>query len=102
MVEKAKKFCDEANLKNACGRIYCSDNFYTDEDQVALGKKYNLLGVEMESAALYLTAQKYNKKAVALCLVSDGWAVKKSISALEKEDMFKTLSKVAVQILFDK
>ena len=56
----------------------------------------------MESAALYLTAQKYNKKAVALCLVSDGWAVKKSISALEKEDMFQTLSKVAVQILFDK
>ena len=107
MVEKAKKFCDEANLKNACGRIYCSDNFYTDEDQVALGEKYNLLGVEMESAALYLTAQKYNKKAVALCLVSeclvsDGWAVMKSISALEKEDMFQTLSKVAVQILFDK
>ncbi len=102
MVKVAKRLCDENGIQNVCGRIYCSDNFYTDEDRIALGAKYNLLGVEMESAALYLNAHKFGKKAVALCIVSDSLVSHKGMKAEEKEDMFEALSKVAVQILFEK
>lgn len=101
LVQKAKKICKEEKLKNESGKIYCSDNFYTEENQLELAEEYDLLGVEMETAALYLTAQKFNRQAVALCLVSDNIVTKKSIPAEEKEDMFDNLSKVAVRILFD-
>ena len=101
LVEKAKIICDKRNYKYFCGNVYCSDNFYTEENRIDLAIKNNLLGVEMESVALYLMAKKFHKKALTICIVSDNVVTKESLSALEKEDMFDALAEVAVQLLFE-
>ncbi len=101
MVKCAERIFEKENIEYYSGTILCSDNFYTDENQLELAKKYDLLGVEMESAALNLMAQKFNKQALTICNVSDNIATNKSISAKEREDMFENLSKLAVQILFE-
>ena len=101
LVEKAKIICDKRNYKYFCGNVYCSDNFYTEENRIDLAIKNNLLGDEMESAALYLMAKKFHKKALTVCIVSDNVVTKESLSALEKEDMFDALAEVAVQLLFE-
>ena len=64
----------ELGLNIYNGNIYSSDVFYEQnndfKDKVA---KYNVLGVEMESFALFTNAKLLNKKAATLLMVSDSF-----------------------------
>lgn len=88
LVEKARKVFSKSKLNVQEGTIYCSDTFYTDEDQVALGKKLNLLGVEMESAGLYINANKFGKQALTICSVSDNLESGEALNAEDRENSF--------------
>ena len=102
LAEKAKKFCEENKISYHYGDILCSDTFYTDEDQVKLAKKKKLLGVEMESASLYLNAKKFKKDALTMCVVSDSLVTKKALSASERANSFDDIVKVALSIALKK
>lgn len=62
----------ELNLNVKAGAILSADIFY-DEDPDTWKKwaKLNVLGVEMESYALYTTAQRLKKRALCLLTVTD-------------------------------
>lgn len=67
---KKSSFADKVHV----GNILSEDRFYFDEeDQNAWKKweKYGVMGVEMESAALYSLAAKYKVKALGMFTVSD-------------------------------
>ena len=49
-------------------RVLCSDVFYDNSDYKELENKYNVVGVEMETFALFHTADMLNKNATALFL----------------------------------
>ena len=102
LYEKAVKICEKYNVKYHHGNIYCSDNFYTDFDQIELAKEKNLLGVEMESASLYLNAKKFKKDTLAMCVVSDSLVTKKALSASERANSFDDIVKVALSIALKK
>ena len=100
--EKAVEICEKYNVKYYYGNIYCSDNFYTDFDQIELAKEKDLLGVEMESASLYLNAKKFKKDALTMCVVSDSLVTKKALSASERANSFDDIVKVALSIALKK
>ena len=76
----------EKNIKINKGNIYSSDVFYEQnndfKDKVT---KYSVLGVEMESFALFMNAKLLNKKAAAMLMVSDSFLFTDNLSIIERE-----------------
>lgn len=80
------------------GPVRCSDVLYdlgpSDEDaQRALG----VLASEMETAALYLTAMKLRKKALALLTVTDDDRLDKHLPAKERAQTLRAMVTIALE-----
>jgi purine nucleoside phosphorylase len=88
----------ELGLNIYNGNIYSSDVFYEQnndfKDKVA---KYNVLGVEMESFALFINAKLLNKKAATLLMVSDSFIYPDKLSSLEREKGLDNLITLALE-----
>lgn len=102
LFETAKEEFEKRQISYYAGNIYCSDNFYTKENQVKLGKDKDLLGVEMESAALYINAKNLKKKALTICAVSDNLVTGEELTAEEREKFFDEIVDVALAVLTKK
>jgi purine nucleoside phosphorylase len=88
----------ELGLNIYNGNIYSSDVFYEQnndfKEKVA---KYNVLGVEMESFALFTNAKLLNKKAATLLMVSDSFIYPDKLSSLEREQGLDNLITLALE-----
>lgn len=88
----------ELNMNIYKGNIYSSDVFYEQnndfKDKV---EKYSVLGVEMESFALFINAKLLNKKATTLLMVSDSFTFTDKLSSLEREQGLDTLITLALE-----
>ena len=74
------------NKKIVKGNIYSADAFYEKEyNYKERVKKLDVLGIEMESFALFSNAKKFNKKASCLLTVSDLFFSTEKLSSLERE-----------------
>lgn len=71
MLFKAKQIADKKGLNIHIGNLYSSDTFYDDSHSSADWGKLGCLAVEMEAAALYCTAMRLGKRALAICTISD-------------------------------
>ena len=80
------------------GNVLCSDTFYTDEDEISKAKKNNLLGVEMEGAALYLNAQRCKKDALVICTVSNNLITGEETTREERQNAFTDMIKLALEM----
>jgi len=68
------------------GNVFCSDVFYEQNSSVrGMAPKYSLLGVEMESYALFLNAKFLRKRASTILMVSDSFLTNEKLSSLERE-----------------
>ena len=71
LLSACKEAADAAGSALKIGLLYSSDTFYDDTRVTTDWAKMGCLAVEMEAAALYLTAMRYKKRALAICTVSD-------------------------------
>ena len=72
LVEAAKEEMKNFNFNYHVGKIYTNDAFYGETERMRnIWAKKGYIGVEMESFALFYTAQKLNKKALTLLTVSN-------------------------------
>ncbi len=80
------------------GPLLSSDTFYNDcaEDSLAWAKM-GVLGVEMEAAALYMTAARAGKAALAICTVSDHLLTGEATTAAERQSSFTQMMEVALE-----
>lgn len=78
------------NLNIKVGSLFSSDTFYDDTTPSAKWGKVGCLAVEMEAAALYLTAQRLGMRALAVCTISD--LVYPPFDSLCAEDREKTFT----------
>lgn len=93
-VEQAKKM----NIAYHGGNIFSADVFY-DHDPEMWKKWANLgvLGVEMESYALYVTALELHKKALCLLTVTDNFHQKEQKLSTQKRQMgLSTMVELAI------
>ncbi len=79
------------------GPILAADAFYTDRpDLYDTLADYGVLAVEMESAALYTIASRFQARALTLLTVSDHIRTGEHTSAREREQTFSQMVEVAL------
>lgn len=87
-----------SNIPVYRGNIYSSDVFYEKENNYKeIAKKYNVLGVEMESYALFVNASIFNRKASTLLMVSDSFLNTDKLSQEEREQGLDNLIILALE-----
>lgn len=99
LVEKATQIANSKGVVCHLGNVLCSDTFYSDKDVNQKAIEIGLLGVEMESAALYINAQKLNKKALCICTVSDNIITNEQTSSEERQTAFTDMMLVALDLI---
>lgn len=92
-VENAKKLGSVYHV----GNILSSDTFYDDAGSLSEWKKMNVLGVEMEAAALYMNAARAGKNALCIATVSDCPLRNLSLSAEERQTSFTEMMEIALE-----
>lgn len=88
---------NEQNIKINKGNIYSSDVFYEENNHLDKVKAMNVLGVEMESFALFVNAKLLNKKAACLLMVSDSFNYSEKLSSDERERGLDNLIVLALE-----
>jgi len=85
---------DNSITNSNYGKYLCNYPNININDKVA---KYNVLGVEMESFALFTNAKLLNKKAATLLMVSDSFIYPDKLSSLEREQGLDNLITLALE-----
>lgn len=87
----------EKGLKLHVGNIFTSDMFYRDDTTITgLLMKYGVLGVEMETTALYTLAAKYGVQALTILTVSDHLLTGEETTSEERQTTFNQMMEVAL------
>jgi len=79
------------------GNVLSSDTFYDDSNSLAKWQKMAVLGVEMESAALYMNAARLGKNALCILTVSDCPLKGLSTTAEERQTTFTDMMEIALE-----
>ena len=99
LLRRAVEICEEKNVRYKVGNIFSSDTFYNDTSDGMEWAKMGVLGVEMESAALYCNAARAGKKALCICTVSDSFVYpEENASAIERQNSFTTMMEIALEL----
>ncbi len=99
LVRKAVEECERAGVNYRVGNIFSSDTFYDDANSGMQWAKMGVLGVEMESAALYCNAARAGKKALCICTVSDSFVYpEENTTAEERQISFTKMMEIALNI----
>ena len=95
---KIKETGKNNNIDLVEGTIYSSDVFYKENDNYeVLRDKYNGLGVEMESFALFSNAKVLNKEAACLLTVTDHFITKEKASSTDREKSLNKMIELALK-----
>ncbi len=99
LVEKAVAECKKSGVNFKVGNILSSDTFYDDANSGMTWSKMGVLGVEMESAALYCNAARAGKNALCICTVSDSFIYpEENTTAEERQNSFTKMMEIALAI----
>jgi len=83
------------------GSVLTSDFFYDDGKSALEWRKMGVLAVEMECAALYMTAARCGKNALAICTVSDFVYSDEKCTAEERQQSFTDMIEIALETAAD-
>ena len=105
LLTEAVKAAEANGARYHVGNINSSDVFYGDHAGVPEGldsvyglKKMGVMALEMEGAALYMNAARYGKRALCICTISDHILTGEETTALERQNSFTTMMKVALDV----
>ena len=97
LMQRAQMLCKQQPIPFACGPVVTSDFFYPTEQGAAplSFAAQGALCVEMETLALYLTAQTCNRKALSLLTISDHLCTGEALSHEERETSLRHMVEMA-------
>ena len=99
LVRRAAELCEKAGVNYKVGNIFSSDMFYDESNSGMEWAKMGVLGVEMESAALYCNAARAGKKALCICTVSDSFIhPEENTIAEERQNSFTKMMEIALEL----
>lgn len=98
LTKLAVEECEKSGVKFKVGNMLSSDTFYDDSSDGLKWAKMGVLGVEMESAALYMNAARAGKSALCICTVSDSFIYpEENTSAEERQTSFTKMIEIALE-----
>ncbi|MBG7613428.1 purine-nucleoside phosphorylase [Polaribacter sp. BAL334] len=99
LFQKAIEIAKEKNIPIKAGGILSSDEFYADEfDSYKKWAEYGVLCVEMETSGLYTIAVKHHVNALSILTISDNLVTKERTTADEREQTFKEMIEIAIEL----
>ena len=99
LLRRAAEECEKKGARYKVGNILSSDTFYDDANSGMEWAKMGVLGVEMESAALYCNAARAGKNALCICTVSDSFIYPdENLTAEERQTSFTKMMEIALAI----
>lgn len=99
LVTKTKNVADQIGATTHVGNVLSSDTFYNaDPIFNDAWKKMGILGIEMESAGLYLNAIHAGKKALGIFTVSDHILRDEATTPEERQNSFTQMMEIALEI----
>lgn len=99
LLKKAEAVALSNHIPIKVGNVLTTDTFYHDNpDHWKLWAHYGALVVEMETAALYTLATKYNKKALSILTVSDSLISGEETTSEEREMTFNQMMEIALSL----
>ena len=98
LLKKAQASADKLGYPLTVGNVLSSDIFYVEDHPESFEKwlKMGVLAVEMEAAALYMTAARTGKAALCICSISDTIFTKQIMAADERRTAFTKMMEVAL------
>ncbi|MBU7593164.1 purine-nucleoside phosphorylase [Metabacillus halosaccharovorans] len=97
LLKKAYDAGLEKGLNLKVGNVFTADMFYNDNAEHEKWAQYGILAIEMESAALYTLASKYNRKALSVLTVSDHILTGEETTSEERQTTFNDMIIVALE-----
>lgn len=97
LLETAVSVAREMGVEMPVGNLLSSDTFYDASNSTMKWAEMGVLAVEMEAAALYMTAAKLGKRALAICSISDSIVTGEELSAEDRQNTFTTMMEIALK-----
>lgn len=99
LLRRAADACEARGVNYKVGNMFSTDMFYDDAQSDMVWAKMGVLGVEMESAALYCNAARAGKRALCMCTVSDSFVhPEQKLTVEERETAFTDMIEIALSI----
>ncbi len=98
LLKAAADGAERADIPYHVGNILSSDTFYSDSVNSLEWAKMGVLCVEMEAAALYMTAARLNKNALAILTISDSLVSGEQTTSDERERSFTQMIELALEM----
>jgi len=98
LLKTAAEVADSMGITPHCGNVLSSDVFY-NADSEASGRwaSMGVMCVEMETAALYMTAARCQKKALGILTISDHLLTGEATTAEERQTSFRQMMELALE-----
>lgn len=100
ILEIVKNITEEEKIDVKFGEIFTSDVFYKNIEGLIECSKLDVLGVEMETLALYTNAYITNKNALAMFTVSDNPILGQGISSEERQVGLNKMIELALEVAY--
>ena len=98
LLRNAVNAAEHLGISANVGQVFTADQFYTDDAEAGeMYRKFGILGVEMETAGLYWTAQRLGKQALSILSISDHIFTGERLSAQERQESFRDMMEVALE-----
>lgn len=100
LLRKATDTADRLGIDYRVGNILSTDIFYPADPRTQMAwLDMGVLSVEMEAAALYITAAAAKKNALAILTVSDHIIREEKTSAEERQNSFTKMMEIALEMI---
>ena len=97
LLRKAVDSAERNGYRYKVGNVVSSDIFYHDIPTSDIWQKMGILAAEMESFALYCNAARAGVDALAIFTVSDSLVTGEEMSAIDRQNSFTNIMKVALE-----
>ena len=98
LVRRAVDIAERQGLRFHVGNVFSADLFYVPDPAVFdLMERYDILGVEMETAGLYALAAEHRVEALAVCTVSDQIRTGEALTPAERQTTFDEMISLALE-----
>ncbi len=84
-------------LQVKVGNVFTADHFYNDNSDLEKWAKYQILAIEMETAALYTLAAKFGRQALSVLTISDHIITGEETTAEERQTTFNDMIELALE-----
>lgn len=92
------KISKKMNIPVFVGNFFTTDSFYNEDiNMLNLLKKYNIIGIDMETAGIYSVAAEFQTQALSICTVSDHILKKECLSSQARESSFNEMIEIALE-----